>query len=109
MIWWSRFEAYAGCFGFLDALEEGSEKSTPRTSKDVLDEDTTKGKLVIAGKKRNQTAMSNLRMAFTSEGSMSLIYKAKVNNWPMGLAHKDISKICQEYNPEDTMARVELR
>jgi hypothetical protein len=31
MVWWTHFETYAGCFGFLEALEE--DPNMPLTSK----------------------------------------------------------------------------
>ena len=73
MIWWSRFEAYAGCIGFLDALEPGGEKVMPRSNKTIVDGTTDEGKLKNAAKKRNQVAMANLTMAFQSKYSMSSI------------------------------------
>jgi hypothetical protein len=109
MIWWSRFEAYAGCIGFADALEAGGEAVMPASYITPLDGTKEDGILALAAKKRNQVAMANLTMAFQSEGSMSLIYESKTSAWPMGLAHKVISEMKQEYHPEDTMTRVELR
>jgi hypothetical protein len=107
MIWWSYFEAYAGCFGFLEALEEDT--YMPATSKTPIDDTTSQGKLAAAAKKRKQISMANLTMAFTSKGSMSLIYESKDKAWPMGLAHKVILEMRQEYHLEDTMTQVELR
>ena len=108
MVWWSWFEAYAGCIGFLDALEEGGKTDMPATAKTLVDSTTAQGKLKEAAKNRNQLAMANLSMAFTSEGSMYLVYDTKDSDWPMGLAHKVTAERKQEYHLDNMMTSVEL-
>ena len=53
--------------------------------------------------------MANLSMAFTSEGSMGLIYKAMTPDWPGGLAYLVVEQLFKKYQPQDTVTRVELR
>jgi hypothetical protein len=86
-VWWTRLDAYAGVFGFLAALKIGGEAELPSTKATVIDEMTDPGKLQAAAKKHNGIAMANLTMAFTTDGTMALVYKAKTGAWPSGLAH----------------------
>jgi hypothetical protein len=53
--------------------------------------------------------MANLMMAFTSEVTMGLVFKAKTAGWLSGLAHLVVSGLNKKYNPQDTISRVELR
>jgi hypothetical protein len=53
--------------------------------------------------------MANLTMAFTSEATMGLVFKAKTADWPSGVAHLVVSGLNKKYNPQDTISRVELR
>jgi hypothetical protein len=48
-------------------------------------------------------------MAFTTEGTMGLVYKAKSTDWPGGLAHQVVSALLKKHQPQDTITRVELR
>ena len=108
-VWWTRLEAYAGVFGFLAALKTGGETDLPATETTTIDETTDRGKLALAAKKRNAIAVANLTMAFTTDGTMALVYKAKTNAWPSGLAHLIATALKNKYQPQDTMTRVELR
>lgn len=40
-----------------------------------------------AAKKRNKIAVANFTIAFTSEGTISMVYKATNADWLDGLAH----------------------
>jgi hypothetical protein len=101
--------AYAGVFGFAKALREGGETSMPTTDETSFDVTTEEGKLMGAAKKRNAIAMANMTMAFTSEGTIALVYEAMNDDWPGGLAHKVVSMLKKKYQPQDSMTKVELR
>ena len=108
-VWWTRLEAYAGVFGFLEALKPGGETALPDTESTIIDETTEDGKLQAAAKRRNAIAVANMTMAFTTDGTMALVYKSKTMAWPNGLAYKITDALKQKYQPEDTMTRVELQ
>ena len=76
--------ANASVHQFTQALKTGGKTSMP-TSDDVVVDATTHPHVVKA-KKRNDIAMANLTMAFTSEMTMGLVYKAQTEEWPGGLA-----------------------
>jgi hypothetical protein len=104
-----RFSAYAGVGNFEKALQEGGEPDLPQKESVVPDTMNKEGKAQAAAIKRNSIAMVNLTMAFTSEATMGMIFKAKTSDWPGGLAHLVMRALEQKYQPEDTITRVEMR
>ena len=55
-------------------------------------------------------AMANLTMAFMTEATMGLVYKAMSNDWTGGLAHEVMAALLKKkYKLEDMISRVELR
>jgi hypothetical protein len=76
-----------------------------RTCNESIDADKKK----IVAKRRNAVAMANLSMAFTSEGTKGLVYKAINAKWPNGLVHLMIRGLFKKYQPQDTVTLVELR
>jgi hypothetical protein len=60
-------------------------------------------------KKRNEIVIPNFMIAFTSESTISLVYKAATVDWPDGLAHLILLAMLQRYMPQDTVTRVEMR
>ena len=107
-VWWTRFMAYAAVYRFVQALRIGGEHDLPATEDTVIDTTTDEGKREEAAKKRNALAMANLTMAFTSESTMGLVYKAMSTDWPSGLAHLVVAALFKKYQPQDTITRVEL-
>jgi hypothetical protein len=108
-VWWAQFTAYAAVNKFVEALTIGGEAVLLTREADVPDLTTTVGKEQAAAVKRNAIAMANLTMAFTSEATMGLLFKAKTTEWPSGWAHLVVSGLNKKYNPQDTISRVELR
>jgi hypothetical protein len=58
------------------------------TESTVIDEMTDTGKLqAAANKKRNAIAVANMTMAYTTDGTMALVYYQKLGNgqmvWPI--------------------------
>jgi hypothetical protein len=53
--------------------------------------------------------MTNLTMAFTSEMTMGLVYKAQMEEWPGGLAHLVVAALQAKYMTDDMITKVELR
>jgi hypothetical protein len=77
--------AYASVHQFTQALKTGGEATMP-TGDDVAVDVTTHPQVAKA-KKRNDIAMANLTMAFTSKMTMGLVYKEQTEEWPGGLAY----------------------
>jgi hypothetical protein len=81
----------------------------PTTEATAIDKTTEVGKKQAAAKKRNAIAVANLTMSFTTDRTMAIIYKSKSTSWPNGLAHEITVALKNNYQPQDTMTRVELR
>ena len=109
-IWWTRFKAYAVVFGYAGAVKIGGEADMPPTEATFLDLSSDDGKKMASALKRNAVAVVNLTMAFTSEGTIALVYEAMNDpEWPSGLAHVIVAALMDKYQPQDTVTRVELR
>jgi hypothetical protein len=108
-VWWTRFMAFAAVYKFTQALKVGGETNLPAKEDDAIDISTDVGKLQSAAVRRNAIAMANLTMAFTSEATINLVYKAMTVEWPTGLAHLVVAAMFKKYRPQDTITRVELR
>ena len=106
-IFWVRYRAYAEVHDFARALV--TDPDMPADNTVLIDPATDEGKLAKAAVKRNKIAMANFTMAFASEGTMSLIYKAETSAWPNGLASLVTDALKAKYMPQDTVTRVELR
>jgi hypothetical protein len=104
---WVRYRAYAEVHDFARALV--TDHDMPSSNVVLIDETTPTEKLQKAAVKRNTIAMANFTMAFTTEGTISLIYKAETSAWPNGLASLVTNVSKAKYMPNDTVTRVELR
>ena len=109
MMWWVRFQAYAEVKMFASALQDGGEPSLPKKHDDVLDMATDAGKKSYAALKHNNVAMATMTMAFSTQGLMNLIAKAKDNKFPMGRAHLVAEALKDKYMPKDIVTKVELQ
>ena len=109
-IWWMRFIAFATVYKFNKAISKDAlDPDMPQSEAEVLDESKDEDKKKIAVKNHNSVAMANLVMAFTSETTMGLVYKAMTPEWPNGLVHLVIKGLFKKYQPVDTVMLVELR
>jgi hypothetical protein len=81
----------------------------PENESKELNKTTPVGKKMLAAKKRNEVAMANFTMAFTTEGVMGLVYKASTTDWPSGLATVVVQGLLKKYRPLDIVSLVELR
>jgi hypothetical protein len=102
-IWWTRFHGYATVYKFNKALASEGDADLPENDVAVIDIGTDIGKLQDAAKKRNTLAMANLSIAFTTEGTMQLIYKAIRTKWPEGKASDVIKHLLKKYTPHNTI------
>ena len=107
-IWHARFCAYAQVKRFKPALKIGGEVDLP-TTEDAVIANSDEGKKQAAAKKRNEVAMANLTMSFTSNRAMGMVCKAQDDDWPGGRAHKVMESMITKYRPKDTISRLELR
>ena len=90
--WWMRFKAYAKMTGFHKALEITPEVDLPSTEAEALTltGSTDDEKKQLAAVKRNDTAISSLTLAFTTDELLDMILEAQDKDWSDGLACKVI-------------------
>lgn len=108
-IWWTRFMAYGSVYKFAAALRETDETDLPARDDTPLDLTKDDDKRKDAARKRNNIAMANFTMAFTSEALMGLVFKAQSVEWPAGKASRVVKGLMSKYMPKDRISRVELR
>ena len=109
-MWWMRFVAYVMVYKFNEAIsKDAPDLDLPLNEAEMLDESNDAHKKKIMAKKHNAVAMASLSMAFTSEGTMFLVYKAMNADWPNGLVHLVIKGLFKKYQPQDMVMLVELR
>jgi hypothetical protein len=106
-MFWVQFKAYAEVHDFAQALV--TDQDMPSNSLVIVDETQASGKLQKAAVKRNKITMANFTMAFTTEGTISLVYKAWSTDWLNGLASLVRSVLMAKCMPQDTVTRYELR
>jgi hypothetical protein len=54
-------------------------------------------------------AMASFTMAFTREGIMGLVSKAKIKEWPEGLAYLVAQELSRKFKPNDIISEVGMR
>jgi hypothetical protein len=107
--WWTRFITFAAVYQFTQALTGTTEADLPSSDAALIDTTTNQGKKEKLAKDRNNMAMANFTMAFTSAQTLGLIYKAQDLSWPAGLAHKVVTALKSKYQPVDMVSLVEMR
>jgi hypothetical protein len=104
-----RFNAYATVYRFSAALKIGNEADLPQNEDEVLDETSPEQIAKAEARKRNEVAMANLAMAFTTETLMGMIYKVATTEYSGGLAHLVLQALFKKYELDDNITRVEMR
>ena len=94
-MWNTRFRAFATVSRFAEAL--APQAMMPAREDELIDETTDDGRLKALAIRRNGVAMANLSMAFTSEGTIGLVYKAMTPEWPGGLAYLVMEALNKKY------------
>jgi hypothetical protein len=110
LMWKMKFEADQGMKGLHEAFSPDFETELPTTEKatlDLTDEAQKKQSLAI---EKNKKAMRQLALAFNSVSLMNKINceKRRDKDWPSGKAHRVMSALVNEFEPEDTMAELEM-
>ena len=108
--WWMRFKAYARVHKWVQALAPGTgDPDLPATEAAVLDADIEVAAAQTLAKKRNDIAMAQFTMAFTTESEIRMVFAAETSNWPNGKASLVVDALNKKYCPQDTASLVELQ
>jgi hypothetical protein len=109
VMWWIRFKAYSKVMGLHQALNVDPEPDLPVTQKDgeQLDQKDAGNKKAIDAMNRNDRALSNLAVAFTTAKAMVHLHKAGSTEWPDGLASNVVKSLMRKYRPQDLISGIE--
>jgi hypothetical protein len=109
VMWWTRFKAYGKVQQFSQALQETPEAALPATqvAYNALDKADAANAAAIEATRRNERALANLAVAFTTTKAMTHYHKAGDLNWPDGLASNVVTSLLTKYRPTDTISAVE--
>jgi hypothetical protein len=69
-------------YKFSAALKIGGEADLPQKEDDMLDETKSDEKRKADARRRDEVAMANLAMSFTTASLMGVIYKAVTSEYP---------------------------
>ena len=107
--WWIRFRAYAKVAKFTKALGTTPEPDLPtsQAEADALTGNSTETKNKLAAVDRNDDAMANLTLAFTTNEMISMILTAQTAEWPEGLACNVVAEMMKKFKPDDVMSLVD--
>ena len=94
---------------FKEVLGTDPETDMPRTDAQPLSPTRDIYKPSIEAKKRNETAISCLTMAFTNEEQLGYINEAMTDEYPDALAYLVVRQLLDKYKPQDTISSVEPR
>ena len=110
IMWKMKSEADQVMKGLFDAFHSDFEKELPSKEKANFDLSSEEQRRQQDAVKMNQNAMMQLALSFTSVSLMNKlnVEKRRDKDWPTGKAHKVMSPLVKEFEPEDTMAEMEM-
>ncbi len=111
MLWKMKFEADQEMKGLWEAFLPDFERELPKSETAELNLTSSGGKKQKAAPAKNKKAMMQLALAF-----MTVLLANKLNcekrrdkaNWLAGKGHRVMTAIIKEFEPEDTMAEMEM-
>jgi hypothetical protein len=74
---------------------------------DKLDASDVNNKSAIEAMARNEKALSDLAVAFTTSKAMVHFHKAASTEWPDGLACNVVKSLLWKYQPQDIISAIE--
>jgi len=107
LLWSMKFKADMVMKGLSEAFLPEFESKLPEKEAGPFDDEDEQKKAI----KMNQKAMMQLTLAFSNVSLLNKInceQRRNKANWPTGKAHKVMSVLFQEYEPEDMMAEMEM-
>ena len=108
--WWMRFRAYARVNKWVQALTPGTgDPDLPGSDAEALDNNVDIAASQTLAKKRNDIAMAQFTMAFTTDSELSMVLAAESTDWPNGKASSVVDALIQKFCPQDTASLVELQ
>ncbi len=110
MMWKMKFEADQGMKGLFEAFQPKFESELSAKEKQMLDLNAADEKKQSQAVEKNKKAMMQLALAFNHLSLMNKLNceKHRDKDWPSGKAHRIMSDLIKVFEPEDTMAEMEM-
>jgi hypothetical protein len=111
IIWKMKFEADQVMKGLYKAFQPNFEQELPSDEKAKLDLTDKAKKKQHKAVKKNQKAIMQLALSFSNVSLLNKLNckKKKSKTWLTGKVHHVMTALIKEYEPEDTMAKVEIK
>jgi hypothetical protein len=106
MMWWIRYKAYAKVQRFSQALAT-TQENVLQEDTDKLDRSNMANKKATEAMDRNERALSNHAVAFTTPKAMVHFHKAASTQWPDGLACSFMKSLLKKYWLQDVISGIE--
>ncbi len=105
-----KFLAHATMLGLEECFTSEFEDELPEKEKDAFDLDTSEGRAHATAVKKNKKAMMQFELSFQKVAQLNKLNRAtRVNkDWLSGKAHEVMAQLVKEYEPDDTMAKIEM-
>ncbi len=110
LMWKIEFLAHATMLGLEECFTSEFKDELPEKEKGTFDFDTSEGKAHAAAVKKNKKAMMQFVLSFQKVTQLSKLNRATRANkdWPSRKAHEVMTQLVKEYEPDDTMAEMEM-
>jgi hypothetical protein len=111
IIWKMKFKADQVMKGLYKAFQPNFEENLPSDKKAKLDLIDKAKKKQHKAVKKNQKAMMQLSLSFLDVSLLNKLNckKKKDKTWPTGKVHHVMTALIKEYEPDDTMAKIEMK
>jgi hypothetical protein len=110
LMWKTKYTAHMVMLGLDDALNPDFEREHPTKEKDTFHLTSDEGKNWANMVKKKRKAMMQFALSFTKVAQLNKLNRAGRTNkdWPSGKAHEVMTQLVKEYEPDDTMAEMEM-
>jgi hypothetical protein len=102
--WWIRLKEFANANDFLPALSAEAEKNLLTTEDNIAEIDVDQQAAV----KRNNMAIYNLTLAFTTDEAMEFYHKGITEEHPRGLAWLIVKALHARFKPQHAISTYEF-
>jgi hypothetical protein len=110
LMWKIKFLAHATMLNLEECFTLDYDKELPAKEKEAFNLTTTEGQKWLAAVKKNKKAMMQFALSFTKVAQLNKVNRATRAdpNWPSGKAIEVMAQLVKEYEPDDTMAEMEM-
>jgi hypothetical protein len=110
LMWKIKYTAHMLMLGLDDAFDPDFEEELPKKEKDTFNLTSDEGKNWANAVKKNKKAMKQFALSLTKVAQLNKLNCAGRTNkdWPSGKAHEVMTQLMKEYEPDDTMAEMEM-